>query len=101
VFVFAEDVKQPIDTMPVCKIPYEKEIQAAGRGDASQPATWDAAQLAASGTAETPFLRCFEEHVASHDSYPALVKQAQALVDRVQSQAAGGHANAIPNEHTD
>jgi len=101
VFVFAEDIKQPIDTMPVCKTPLEKEIQAAGKGDASQPATWDSAQLRAWEAAQVPFMQCFAQHVASQDYYPALVKQAQALVDRVESQAADGHAKTIRNKDAD
>jgi len=34
--------------------------------------------------ASNNFLRCFQSHLVEQDYYPALVRQAQALVDRIE-----------------
>jgi hypothetical protein len=69
VFVFTEDIKNPISVMAICKDSFENDDS---MGEA----------------ANLHFLQCFGGHVSAQDYYLALVRQAQSLIHRVKLKSA-------------
>jgi hypothetical protein len=88
VYVFSEKVSAKVGQIPACNAAFERDREAACDLLAAYRAakTKDPALFrkytSMDAMSDANFRHCFAEHIGTQGYYPALVRQAQALVDR-------------------